>query len=611
MGDIQLVRGGPTVTENGNPGPWAASTWQSPQLSPERSADRPSSDWVKNLGASEVDAQGLGLRPGPAGQGLQIAGETLSNWGEEIDGGIALNGSMAPDAQAITEAVVGKGQGPLAALEAAGLDKQQQIAAYGQLLASGQIQLNPQGIPIVQPGQVLQFDLSDTGAAQLGGRAIAQESAGRAQREALAQQASAARQGMSPEQAAEIYMRYGGRSASYAGLEPTWSGRMVDVPGGAVDALGNPTGMPGQVWVSDKPSSSWSQSAGNALQTGAMLIDGAMQLGVNGTINGMLARPASGLAALPALFINGTEAYTAIQADLQERMSLQSNNPGAIAIQQSLGQMLQPVGQALGELRTASENRFGDGWTTAGFTAAQAALEVSGLLGGVAAIPAGRMALGNLGTSARVGLNTLVDAMPVGSGAGGLRAPALQRGAVGDLEGLGVANSAGDLASRNVWKNFNGQGVDLGGGAYGPSVDMLAEALSAGGAHGQKLAGAIRSGDVGVIYSNMPNKLGGRYFPGTNEIELNANLNWSGKKGLYDAALTVSHEGQHWMDDVAGIAVNGMKKNEMYFEARAFLREQQVAKQLGRPELSTLGRLENELGSRSAAWDYIKGQYGY
>uniref|UniRef100_UPI0027BA8A80 zincin-like metallopeptidase toxin domain-containing protein n=1 Tax=Acidovorax sp. TaxID=1872122 RepID=UPI0027BA8A80 len=221
--------------------------------------DRPSNDWVRNLGASEVDAQGLGLRPGLGGQGLQISGDALSNWSDEIDGGIALNGSMAPDAQAITEAVVGKGQGPLAALATAGLDKQQQIAAYGQLLASGQIQLNAQGVPIVQPGQVLQFDLSDTGAAQLGGRAIAQESAERAQREALAQQASAARQGMSPEQAAEIYTQYGGRSASYAGLTPTWSGRMVDVPGGAVDALGNPTGMPEQVWVSDKPPTSYGE----------------------------------------------------------------------------------------------------------------------------------------------------------------------------------------------------------------------------------------------------------------------------------------------------------------------------------------------------------------
>ena len=161
--------------------------------------DRPSSDWVKNLGASEVDAQGLGLRPGLGGLGVRVSDEALSDWSDEIDGGIALNGSMAPETQAITEAVVGQGQGPLAALAAAGLDKQQQIAAYGQLLASGQIQLNAQGVPIVQPGQVLQFDLSDTSAAQLGGRAIAVESAGRAQRVALAAQ-----------QAAETYPGAGG-----------------------------------------------------------------------------------------------------------------------------------------------------------------------------------------------------------------------------------------------------------------------------------------------------------------------------------------------------------------------------------------------------------------
>ena len=41
---------------------------------------------------------------------------------------------------------------------------------------------------MVQPGQVLRFDLSDTSAAQLGGRAIAAESGARAQREAQAAQ---------------------------------------------------------------------------------------------------------------------------------------------------------------------------------------------------------------------------------------------------------------------------------------------------------------------------------------------------------------------------------------------------------------------------------------
>ncbi len=30
------MRGGPTVTENGNPGPWAASTWQATQITPEQ-----------------------------------------------------------------------------------------------------------------------------------------------------------------------------------------------------------------------------------------------------------------------------------------------------------------------------------------------------------------------------------------------------------------------------------------------------------------------------------------------------------------------------------------------------------------------------------------------
>lgn len=55
-----------------------------------------------------------------------------------------------------------------------------------------------------------------------------------------AQQASAASQGMSPERAAEIYIRYGGRSASYAGLEPTWSGRI----GGRTRGCGRRPGQP-------------------------------------------------------------------------------------------------------------------------------------------------------------------------------------------------------------------------------------------------------------------------------------------------------------------------------------------------------------------------------
>ncbi len=212
---------------------------------------------------------------------------------------------------------------------------------------------------------------------------------------------------------------------------------MVDVPGGGVDAMGNPTGMPEQVWVSDQPSSSYTQAMGNVARTVGHLVDGAVQLGVNGAITNMVVRPASGIAALPALAL-GTDAYTQIQADLQERWSPESNNPGAVAIRNSLGQMLQPVGQTIQQLRDASERRFGDGWTTAGFAAAQGALEVGGFLGGVAAIPAGRIALGNLGNGIRGGFTTLADAMPVGSGDAARRGAGLQRGAVGDLEGVGA-----------------------------------------------------------------------------------------------------------------------------------------------------------------------------
>ena len=150
--------------------------------------EKPNNGWVQSLGASDVDPnQAQGLKPGSSLQGLRVSGDALSGWGDEIDGGTALNGSMAPEARTTGEAVVGKGQGPLAALAAAGLSAQEQQAAYGQLLASGQVRLNAQGVPMVQPGQVLRFDLSDTSAAQLGGRAIAAESGGRIARDLAAQ----------------------------------------------------------------------------------------------------------------------------------------------------------------------------------------------------------------------------------------------------------------------------------------------------------------------------------------------------------------------------------------------------------------------------------------
>jgi hypothetical protein len=173
----------------------------------------------------------------------------------------------------------------------------------------------------------------------------------------------------------------------------------------------------------------------------------------------------------------------------------------------------------------------------------------------------------------------------------------------------GDASIATTLESRNVWKTFNDLGVDLGGGAYGPTREMIATVLNTGSANAQKIANALRSGELDLVYANI--KSTGSYLPGSSQLRLNANQNWSGKKGLFDAAATTMHEGQHWLDDVANIASSGMKRNEMYFEARAFLSEQRFANEIGRPNLGTLYQLEQKLGSRAAAWQYLKEVYGY
>ena len=170
------------------------------------------------------------------------------------------------------------------------------------------------------------------------------------------------------------------------------------------------------------------------------------------------------------------------------------------------------------------------------------------------------------------------------------------------------ANEA--LASRNVWSTFGDKGVNL-GGRFAPSADMIGQVLNSAGGQAQRIGEAIRSGKLKVEYGNLPPTTAGRYFPGSGELTLNRNFNWSGKSGLQRAAVTAVHEGQHYLDDVAKIAANGMHNNRMYFEARAFLAEQKFAESIGKPALGMLGELEEKLGSRSAAWEQIKKAYGY
>ncbi|WP_415842371.1 hypothetical protein, partial [Paracidovorax anthurii] len=124
---------------------------------------------------------GTGMRPG-GGLGLSVSSGAVNDWSREIDGGIQINGSMAPEMGNGGWAIVERNQGPIAALAAAGLDANQQRAMYGQMLASGQILRNAQGVPLVRTGQVLNYDLGDMGAASLGAQAIAQESRNRAER---------------------------------------------------------------------------------------------------------------------------------------------------------------------------------------------------------------------------------------------------------------------------------------------------------------------------------------------------------------------------------------------------------------------------------------------
>ena len=156
--------------------------------------------------------------------------------------------------------------------------------------------------------------------------------------------------------------------------------------------------------------------------------------------------------------------------------------------------------------------------------------------------------------------------------------------------------------------------VNLGGGAVAPNTELVAQVLAKGDKSSQRIAQALRTGEIDLEYLNIPNfQVNGRYMEGSGVLQLNGNQNWAGSDGLFRAAITAGHEGQHWLDDAAGIATQGMKatsQREAYFEARAFLREQKIADSLGKSELGTLNQFTKEYGSRTTAWEKIKEFYG-
>lgn len=194
-------------------------------------SEDPLGDFINEqlLAQQRRDMYGLSNLPGvpkfgfnPNSRGIAIDGSNPPAYADndthyQLPGQYVIrdNPDVTSNRMAIT---VGKGEGPLAAFARAGLNGQQSQAMYGQLLRNGQIQRNSNGVPIVQPGQVLNIDLDDLSAARLGGQAIGNESANRtaAQAATEAQLATMGDAVMSRDEAYVRYMAGGGRSAGYA-----------------------------------------------------------------------------------------------------------------------------------------------------------------------------------------------------------------------------------------------------------------------------------------------------------------------------------------------------------------------------------------------------------
>jgi hypothetical protein len=164
------------------------------------------------------------------------------------------------------------------------------------------------------------------------------------------------------------------------------------------------------------------------------------------------------------------------------------------------------------------------------------------------------------------------------------------------------------MDSRSVWRDFGGFGEKLPNGSMAPSPDLIADMLAAGTPSSRRIADAIRRGDLNVSYGELPWRVVGRYYGGTGTFVLNNSRPWMGSNGLLRAASTAAHEGQHFLDDIAGIASKGsMTKNVGYFEARAHLRQQQFLDSIGASHLGPLGADQAE---RAARWARIKKAYG-
>jgi len=131
--------------------------------------------------------------------------------------------------------------------------------------------------------------------------------------------------------------------------------------------------------------------------------------------------------------------------------------------------------------------------------------------------------------------------------------------------------------------------------------------LDQGNRFSQRLAAHIRQGHVRLHFRRLAFGYEALYNPRNKIIYVNSRMTFQRSKGLYRAAVSVIHEGQHYFDEIAG-AIRW--SNDPLLEARAFLREAQFARDIGRPGYSVFGRIRARSGS-TVAWNWVRRLYGF
>ena len=327
---------------------------------------------------------GSGLRLGGGGIGInRFPSSAVKDWSDGIDGGIMLNGSIAPaeERRALRTYTVQPGDNPASI----GVKFFGDSRAGATILADNGLDASVRGTRNLPVGTVLTLrdDISE-GNLRAGGRLIGADTSIRAQERAAVAEAQA-----TADQARYDAMRMGawsgrtnqpGSSSVGTGAGSSAGGHFETMPSMDI-AGGGMTGGTEQVWVSDGPAMAWGQSVGNAASAVGNGLVGVAEVVVGGAYNYGV-RLAGGAASIPYV-LNSVDAAVAVQEGFKERFGYDMRSSGAFAI----GQALQPIGQwtqnsVMTPARGYSEALIGNGATTILGGVAQAGLEIVGVVTG-------------------------------------------------------------------------------------------------------------------------------------------------------------------------------------------------------------------------------------